>query len=310
MLYEPSTELVPSAMLRVPVLGVNATVRPGSLIGRLITADLSLSDPRVSEAHALVSWRHRSLKVLALRGPLIVDGQELDAVELLPNTTFELAEGLSVVVESVETPTHTLMLCGAAPGAVEIRATVYSLILEPEIGVRVLLGFVDSAIGHVWYSGTRPWIRIGKGPAEPLSPGGQWNVAGRALRVIRVPLDDTADTWTERQRSHGGFTLFARYSSVHLQRADGTAVITGKPANLLSELVRFGNKPVPWDVLSRQIWGESIDRSLLRKNFDSTLARLRAQLRELGMREDLVGLDGGGNIEIVLHAGDRTVDQT
>ena len=45
-------------------------------------------------------------------------------------------------------------------------------------------------------------------------------------------------------------------------------------------------------------------------NFDTTLARLRRQLRDLAIREDLVGLDGAGNVELVLYPGDRMVDES
>lgn len=290
-----------------------STVHPGSVIGRLVTADLSISDPRVSEAHALVSLRDRSLKLLALRGPLFIDGIEVDTVEVRPGMLIGLAEGLSLSVESVNLPTHALMLCGAAPGAVELRAAVYSLLSEPSEDapmVRLVLGFVESAVGHVWYSGARLWIRLAGGAAEPLTLGSHWTVEGCALRVIRVPLGDTSDTWGENIRTRGGLVLHARYTTVHIQRPSGTSVLTGKPANLISELIRFGGKPVPWDILSHQIWGAGVERSLLRKSFDSTMRRLRAQLHELDLREDLVALDGSGNVELVLHAGDRTVDET
>ncbi len=294
-------------------MGTCSTVYPGSLIGRLVTADLSISDPRVSEAHALVSLRDRSLKLLALRGPLLIDGSEVDAVELRPGMSIGLADGLSMTVESVEMPTHALMLCGAAPGAVELRAAVYSLLSEPGDGtpmVRLVLGFVESAVGHVWHSGARQWIRLAGGPAQPLTAGSRWTVEECPLRVIRVPLGETSDTWGEHVRSKGGLVLYARYTTVHVQRSSGTAVLTGKPANLVSELIRFGSKPVPWDVVSQQIWGADVERALLRKSFDSTMRRLRTQLQEFDLREDLVGLDGSGNIELVLHAGDRVVDET
>ena len=41
---------------------------PGDLIGRMHTAALHLDDGRVSEAHAMVSLRDGSLRLLSLRG--------------------------------------------------------------------------------------------------------------------------------------------------------------------------------------------------------------------------------------------------
>ena len=300
---------VPCATIFVPSHGLRVTVHPGSLIGRLTTAAASISDPRVSEAHALVSLRARSLQLLALRGLLLVDGHEVDHVTLAPGLRVELADGLPLVVETVVLPTHALLLCGAVPGAVELAAATYSLV-EEQGTVRVVVGFVDGAAGHLWASGSSLWIRVGEQPPQRVDAGGRWMIAACSLRVVQVPLDDTPETWTDSARGRAGLVVFARYTTVHIQRDAGTAVVTGKPANLISELVRFGAKPIPWELVSQQIWGGDVDRLTLRKNFDSTMSRLRGQLRELGLRDDLVGLDGGGNVELVLQPGDRIVDQT
>lgn len=47
---------------------------PGDILGRLPTAAVRLNDPRISEAHALVSLRGRTLRLLALRGRFAVAG--------------------------------------------------------------------------------------------------------------------------------------------------------------------------------------------------------------------------------------------
>lgn len=307
---------VPSVHLTNSFDGRSVTVHPGGLVGRLAGADMMIADPRVSEAHALVSLRSRTLKLLALRGGLTVAGREVDAVTLAAGLRIELAEGLFVTVERVDLPTHTLVLCGATQGPVELGSSSHSLLVS-EAGsrtLRLVAGFVANAAGHVWCSGARLWIRMRGQEAEAIEAGGQWEVEGCTLRAIRVPLDGTRDTVSEVTRGHGTPTqqlvIVARYTSVHVQRDGATAVLTGKPANLVSELVRFGAKPVPWETLSRQIWGERNERELLRDNFDATCGRLRRQLRELTLREDLVRLDGSGNVELVLYPGDRVVDET
>lgn len=306
---------VPAVQLTISSDARSVTVHPGGLIGRLAGAEVTIADPRVSEAHALVSLRSRTLKLLALRGGLTVGGREVDAVTLEVGLRIELAEGLFVTVDRVELPTHTLVLCGAAQGPVELGSSSHSLLVGEEAGprtLRLVAGFVANAVGHVWCSGARLWIRLRGREAEAIEAGGQWDVEGCKLRVIRVPLDGIRDTVSEQGRaeSRRGLVLVARYTSVHVQRDGATAVLTGKPANLVSELVRFGGKPVPWETLSRQIWGERSERELLRDNFDATRGRLRRQLRELGLREDLVTLDGSGNVELVLYPGDRVVDET
>jgi hypothetical protein len=298
--------LLPS--VKLSLFGREHTLHAGSVLGRMATAHLVISDPRVSEAHALVSLRGRSLRLLALRGTLLVAGREVDTVELRPGLEVELAEGLVLTAVAVELPTHALMLCGAEPDTTELMAAVYSLVAVPA-GVRLLVGYLDGAAGHLWWSVGRAWIRQGGGAAEPLAVG-RFQVAGHALRVVRVPLNDTSETWTAAcGRRSSSMVLRAYYSSVHVQHTDGTAVLTGKPANLVSELVRFG-KPVPWDILSREVWGADGERALLRKSFDSTMRRLRSQLHELDLRDDLVRLDGSGNVELVLYAGDLVVDET
>lgn len=305
---------VPSAELILSIDSSRVTVHPGTLIGRLAHAGVVIADPRVSEAHALVSLRCRSLRLLALRGALTVQGCDVDAVTLAPGVQVELADGLSIAVESVTLPTHGLVLCGTTPGPVELGASTCSLLAEgPGLRVlRLVAGFVPGAAGHLWYSGSRLWIRPRGQDAEPLEIDGRWTIEGRTLQVVQVPLDGTHDTGFDRGGpfEQTSIVLVARYVTVHVYRGSGTSVITGKPANLVSELVRFAGKPVPWMTVSRQIWGERPDRESLRRNFDTTLARLRRQLRDLAIREDLVGLDGAGNVELVLYPGDRMVDES
>jgi hypothetical protein len=307
---------VPSAQLVISCDGARVTVHPGTLIGRLPKADVVITDPRISEAHALVSLRRRSLRLLGLRGPLTVEGLEVDAVTLEPGLRVELADGLFITVESVELPTHTLVLCGTTQGRVELGASTHSLLLSDGPGprtLRLVAGYVPSAAGHLWYSGANLWIRLKGQDAEPIESGGGWMIEGCPLRVIQLPLTGTDDTVTESSRGpleRTSLVIIARYTTVHVQREAGTSVLTGKPANLVSELVRFGGKPVPWETVARQIWGARLDRESLRDNFDATLSRHRRQLRELEIREDLVSLDGSGNVELVLYPGDRIIDDS
>lgn len=306
----------PSARLSFSSNGACSTVYPGSLLGRLAKADVVIPDPRISEAHAMVSLRGRTLRLLALRGGLTAHGREVDALTLEPELQFELAEGLLVTVEGVELPTHSLVLCGTEQGPVELGASTYSLLPADDPRsrrLRLVTGYVPDATGHVWYSGESLWIRLGGQDAEPIQPEGRWTIAGCTLRVILVPLDGIHDTVSGDSGgsvARANLTIVARYTSVHLLRGTVTSVITGRPAVLISELVRFGGKPVPWETLARQVWGDRFDREQLRDNFDATIARLRRQMRELDVRQDLVLLDGSGNVDLVLYPGDRMVDES
>lgn len=305
---------LPSARLNFSGNIPPVTVHPGDLIGRLVSAHVVISDPRVSEAHALVCLRRRALRVLGLRGALSVGGREVDVVTLTPGLTVELADGLTFTVERVDLPAQSLVLCGTEQGPVELGASSYSLLPGDASGqrtLRLIAGYVHGAAAHLWSSGARLWIRPAGQEAEPIDTDGRWTIAGCPLRVIQRPLDGTEDTMIDAGRNERtSLVIVARYTSVHLQRDGGTAVLTGKPANLVSELVGFGGKPVAWETVSRQIWGEHGDREQLRDNFDATRSRLRRQLRDLGVRDDLVSLDGSGNVELVLYPGDHMIDET
>ena len=71
---------------------------PGDIIGRTWTAALRLDDPGVSEAHALVSLRGETLKLLALRGRFLVDGQPSVDVDLAPGQHLRISQETELVV--------------------------------------------------------------------------------------------------------------------------------------------------------------------------------------------------------------------
>lgn len=255
---------IPSAQLTLSSDDSRVTVHPGDLIGRLASADVVIPDLRVSEAHALVSLRRRSLRLLGLRGALSVGGREVDVVTLAPGVRVDLAEGLTFTVERVELPTHTLVMLGTAQGAVELGASSYSLVAPEGAGpraLRLMAGYVPGAAAHLWYSGACLWIRPRGQEAEPIETGGRWTIEGCPLRVIQVPLDGANDTVVEGgSPERVGLVIVARYTSVHLQCGDRTAVLTGRPANLVSEFGRLRRKPVAVEVVSRQLLGAHVDR--------------------------------------------------
>ena len=100
----------------------------GSIIGRLRSASLVVEDPRVSEAHALVSSRGDELRLLALRGRFLVDDTPRTEVALAPGQRVRLAEGLELRVVEVALPAAVLGVVGpglaeqALLGVVSVRA--------------------------------------------------------------------------------------------------------------------------------------------------------------------------------------------
>jgi len=309
---------VPTARIYVPLKQSIVAVYPGSIIGRLPTAAIQITDPRVSEAHALVSLRGNRLKMVALRGSLRVGDDYVDSLPLEQGVCIELAPGILLFIEDVTLPGSTWMLCGAEQGPVELVVATYSCVPGVGgVGVRLVAEYMEGALAHLWTTAEDLWFRRAGAEPELVLLGHVYAVNGAALQVIRVPLASTSDTLTERSSSApdprpGDLVVVARYTSVHIHCERKTAVLSGRPANLVSNLVRQGGRPVPWDTIAQQIWGataDRLDRMLLRQNLDRTLQRLRERLREVGLREDLVALDGTGNIELILGAHDRLVNE-
>ena len=306
---------LPTARIYVPLKQSVVAVHPGHFVGRLATAAIHVPDPRISEAHALVSLRGNRLKLLALRGKLRVDDEVTDSVLLEQGRRIALAEGIELFVEDVFIPVSTLMLCGVEQGPVELVATTYSLVPGAGPRLRLVPEYVDGAPAHLWFSADALSISRARGEPEPIVIGRPYTIEGVTLQVIRLPLSGTSDTvgstaFTPDRKAERSLVVTARYTSVHIHCNGATIVINGRPANLLSELVRFGGKPVPWEVAARELWGAAPDRMSLRQNLDRTLQRLRERLREANLREDLVKLDGTGNIELVIHPVDRILDET
>ena len=75
---------------------------PGDLIGRIWTAALSIPDPLVSEAHAMVSLREGALKLLGLRGRLAVGGRAVTEVTLSAGLKIGLSPRTELEVVEVE----------------------------------------------------------------------------------------------------------------------------------------------------------------------------------------------------------------
>jgi hypothetical protein len=310
---------LPTARIYVPLQQSVVAVHPGNFIGRLATATIHIPDPRVSEAHALVSLRGNRLKLLALRGKLLVDDEPTDSALLVQGSRIALTDGILLFVEDVYVPRFTLMLCGAEQGPVELVAATYSLVPGsgpgPGPGLRLVPEYVDGASAHLWFSADALWISCARAEPEVIAVGRPYIIEGVTLQVISLPRSGTSDTMAgagvaRDSDAEASLVVTARYTSVHIHCGGDTVVIGGRPANILSELVRFGGKPVPWEVAAREVWGAAPERMLLRQNLDRTLQRLRERLRAAKVREDLVTLDGTGNIELVLHPTDRIVDET
>lgn len=289
--------------------GGRADLGPGDLIGRVATAALAIDDPRVSEAHAMVSLRRGELYLLSLRRMVAVRGRPVSEVLLEPGAVIELADGLALTVETVAKPARVPALAARGLG-VRPLGSVASILAGPP--PRVVGRFVPGAEAHVWSAGDDAWrIRVGDGPVRELAVGDEVTVAGLAFRMSAVDLASLDHASTQ---GAGGIAsplhLVAHYDCVELRRSDRPVVtVSGVGARLISELVAMGG-PVAWEVVARELWRDAVDAGELRRRWDVTLNRLRARLREAGVRADLVRSDGAGQVQLVLHDADRVDDRS
>lgn len=293
----------PHAVL-VDARGRRHILLPGNLIGRAVMAACKLDEPRISEAHAMLSLRGGELRLLALRGSLSLDGVEDDDFPLEPDQEITLAEGVSLRVASVVLPEKVLAL--TVGGQVwPLRATSYSLLLVPQ--PQLVPRYLPAAAARVW-SAAEGWsLQVGDAPARMIRPGRSWSVGAHTVSATMVETRQLSASTTM-----GGpdpLRLVVRFTTVHIHRPRREpALIDGLPGRLLSELALSGS-PVPWEPLAREIWSDEPSRRKLRKRWDRVRQRLTATLRDNGIRDDLVRTDHSGNFEVLLLPGDAVVDE-
>lgn len=300
------------ANARVRLLGGLRTwdLAPGAIVGRSPAAAMRIHDPEVSEAHAMVSLRGRGLHLLRLRGPLVIDGVDEDELELRAGQVVSLNPRCALEVLDVSLPQRVLAIEGLDGGLWELAARAYSVLVGDDLDI--VPGIHADARAFVWNDGEGWHLQQPDGSRGALTSGQGWEIAGRLLRIVELPVTQAAARSTVGgRREH--LTLVARYASCHIQRARRqTVVIDGQPGRVLSELVTMG-VPVTWTSLVAELWpgvDPAVERDRLRRRWDRVLRRTRLKLREAGLREDLVRADGAGNVELVLLPGDRVVDQS
>lgn len=294
------------ARLRLPD-GQIVEARPGDFVGRLPSAAVRLNDPRVSEAHALVSLRARTLRLLALRGRFAVHGVPMNEVTLEVGTTIQLAPDLPLTVVAVALPDAVLGVEGDG-----IPRQVLSPVTSLRLGgtfPELVPGFQPDADAIIWSGGDGFLFRARGQLERPIAEGTRVTLDDLELRFIAIPLTSAEVAATQRDDLDLPMTLVVRYDSVHVHRGKTVVSIDGMPARVVTELALIG-VPVEWRTLARLLWpGEDEDTSL-RARFDRTMTRLRKRLIEIGLRKDLVRTDGGGRFELLLGPDDRVRDDT
>ena len=305
----------PHVILKLPD-GDHAVVPAGGIVGRLETAAARVDDPRVSEAHGLVSLRGRTLKLLSLRGWFVVDGQRVPEVDLRPGLRVELAPGLCIEVEAVRLPSRVLALSGLGGegGAVhELSAPIYSVLPgeTPALPPELRPGYQPEALAWLWSTADGWRMRVGDEEALALEPGCSLGLGGHQVEVLEQPLDQAGVSETlDAGHFHPPLRILARYETAHIvPQGAAPVVLAGNTARIVSELVQTG-VPTPWAVVAQEIWGADAPVHQVRTNWDRNMRYLRKKLRDAGIRADLVRPDGKGNVELFLMPGDEVVDET
>ncbi len=275
---------------------------PGDFIGRSDQASLCTEDPRVSEAHAMVSLRGAHLCLLALRGRFRVNGKVEGEVVLREGLIVELAPGLRMHCSGVVLPTKLPGL--RIPSLPDfVLASTTAVFLEPT--PRVQRGYDASADAMFWPVGPRWFAMVHGQRRQSIDVGETIDVRGTAIDVVTMSVGHAAQARTRRSlRAPLRFHPEAKRVRITTEGA-GELSIGGVPGRILATLVTHG-AAMHWQELVDEVWqGERAFESALRKRFDVGLARLRRKLQPLlAEGEELVVLDGAGALSLALGPDD------
>lgn len=284
--------------------GADHAVGHGDLIGRTPTAAVLVDDPRVSEAHAVISLRKGELHMLSLRRLVIAKGAPSSEVKLVPGLVITLVDEIELIVRDVVEPASVLAIVMPS-GERQVLPQVASLTTAP---ARLYSKLVPDARVVVWSTGAQWRARIGE-RTRPIEPGDELEVDGERFRFELLPIGQASAATTDGDAPIvAPLRVVAFYDSVHLfQRGRKVHVIGGTAARIVSELVAC-NGPTHWEVIAREVWPDEVDALALRHRWDVALGRLRSRLRQANVRE-LLKTDGG-QVRLEIYAGDELEDRT
>jgi hypothetical protein len=273
------------------------------------SAAMRIDDPRVSEAHAMVSLRDGELQLLALRGVLAVHRARQSEIVLVPGLSIRLAKDLSLDVISVELePTALGIAIDGGPSQL-LLGSAASVVLDPEPGL--VKAYRRDAAAWLWSDAEGWQIQVPGSAPEPFVAGLVLNVEGHSLTAEQVPIQRAGVEATAMGgRLHPPLRIVANYDTAHIHRKGlEPLTLSGISARILGELVALGG-PATWDVVAKQVWRSDEPLERLRHRWDVSLGRLRSKLEQHGVRRTLIHSDGAGQIELVLLADDVLEDNT
>ncbi len=282
----------------------SAVLGPGDFIGRSEGAALCLDDPRVSEAHAMVSLRDGNLKLIALRGRFRKGKEVLGETVLRPGVVLELARDVHLVCEKVHMPDAVLGLL--IDDELEVMLTNTMTLYTSEV-TTLKRGYDPHGAAIFWTTGSLWRVQIADQQPRTLKQGQTFTIGQTCVKVIAIPLDRTAQTRTRNSlRSPLHFTCHDAH--VEIARVNEPTIrVSGIPGRILLSLLRRQGTASYQEVVS-DVWEQDASTDVsLRRRFDTGIRRLRAQLRHAqdNEEEELVQLDGTGVVTLTLSARDK-----
>lgn len=280
----------------------------GDLIGRSKQAALCLDDPRISEAHALLSLRGGALVLLALRGRFRYRGQVFAELELRDGMAIELHKDFWLHCDEVVVPRALIGLEIPALPPVTLTHTS-SLFFDADSRTFSLQqGYIEQADVVFWSLGDTWSYRRLDGTTHDLEPGDTIEVQDTSVRCVCISLDH-AGTPKTRQSQRPPLRLEVTSKSVKIQSDvhGSAAVISGIPGQILAN-ISYYKHPVGWQTIARKVWHDDLSsENSLRRRFDVGLSRLRDKLQQLELLHDFVRMDGSGLVSLELEPEDTII---
>lgn len=285
--------------------GRSQRVTAGSLIGRASRAELCLKSPDISEAHALISLRGRTLYLLALRRWVALSGVPQQEVALAPGQRILLSSTVVLEVEQVEVPTHELVLMCDATFVCTISESVLSIGIEGD-ELFVINEYSHGATAWIFSDAESLLLKIGDKTPQKIEPGVVFEIGGSLFTVVIRARQGVPSTGP-----NGIFPpmrIKIRHDSVLIESPrNPPLVLSGKRAELVIHLARLG-RATEWHYIAEAIWPKDKDDPLtLRNRWDRQKSALHTELRTASLRPDLVYADGCGNVELKLHSEDELI---
>ena len=262
----------------------------GDIIGRGVRCALPFEDPRISEAHAMLSLRDGGFWLLGLRGT-VWNGRRWGAeVRIATGSSIRLAEGVSLDVCEVVLPTTLLALEGLGGDPLVLTHDTISVRTSP---MSLRAGFEGDADAWIWSSEGQWRMRKASGEISLLHIGQAIALGPHALTVVGVPLGQGQAGETIRQRAtHAPLTITVEPRRTTVACGTRSVVLVGRSHDIVrctAQRSQAYGGAVHWADIAGDIWRANPTPD----NWYHNCARLAAKLNHAGLPSDLLRMEKG-----------------